>query len=147
MTRDIVISIELLISKREEIGIGEENSYIFAAPTRKSLSHIRGNDALSSVLEKCKELKCPGLIKSTKLRKYVATVSQIINLEKNELEWLAKHMGHDLSIHNQYYRLADSTLELAKVSKLLLAIDEGSASKFAGKSLDSITLEGLLYFH
>ena len=79
---------------------------------------------------------------STKVRKYVATVSQILDLQANESEWLARHMGHDVNVHCQYYRLQDSTLELAKVSKLLLVVDERNAAKFAGKKLDDIALEG-----
>ncbi|XP_060083515.1 uncharacterized protein LOC132562770 [Ylistrum balloti] len=55
-------------------------------------------------------------------------------------------MGHTLSVHRQYYRLQDQTLELAKVSKLLIASDAGQAHKFAGKSLDNIALEDVEYF-
>ncbi|KAJ8315453.1 LOW QUALITY PROTEIN: hypothetical protein KUTeg_007603 [Tegillarca granosa] len=48
----------------------------------------------------------------------------IIDLGPNqEQEWLANHMGHNLSVHKQYYRLQEQTLELAKVSKLLLAVE------------------------
>ncbi|XP_033730878.1 uncharacterized protein LOC117320378 [Pecten maximus] len=50
-------------------------------------------------------------------------------------------MGHTLSVHRQYYRLQEQTLELAKVSKLLIASDAGHAHKYAGKSLDNIALE------
>ena len=142
MTQDIVIAITILIVLRERVGIPPSNPFIFAAPTRNSLSHLRGNDALSITLEECPGLKCPESIKSTKLRKYVATVSQIIHMEGNELEWLAAHLGHNINVHKKYYRLSDSTIELAKVSKLLLAIDEGNGAKFVGKTLDEITLEG-----
>jgi hypothetical protein len=51
-------------------------------------------------------------------------------------------MGHELSVHRQYYRLQDDVIELAKVSRLLIAIEEGKAANFAGRSLDDITLEG-----
>ena len=55
---------------------------------------------------------------------------------------MARHMGHDVNIHKEYYHLQDHTLELAKVSKLLLAFDEGNTGNFAGKKLDDITLKG-----
>ena len=55
--------------------------------------------------------------------------------------WFFFFKGHDINVHKQYYRLADSTIELARVSKLLLAIDDGKAGDFRGKSLDSITLD------
>ena len=99
---------------------------------------------MSAVLTCCHGLKSPSSIKSTNLRKFVATVSQIVDLRENTLDWLAKHMGHDINVHRQYYWLHESTLELAKVSKVLLAVDDGRAGQFAGKNLDEITVKGLL---
>lgn len=52
-------------------------------------------------------------------------------------------MGHTLSVHRKYYRLQEQTLELAKVSKLLIAADCGMIHKYAGKTLDDITLAGI----
>ena len=51
-------------------------------------------------------------------------------------------MGHDVSVHRQYYRFQDSTVELAKVSELFLAVDEGNVGNFSGKKFIEITLEG-----
>ena len=72
----------------------------------------------------------------------MATVWHIIDLNGSELDWLARHMGHDISVHCEYYRLHDSTIELAKVSRLLLAADEGNAFKWLGRNLDQIQLDG-----
>ena len=41
----------------------------------------------------------PEALKSTNLRKHVATSSQLLNLENNELDVLAKFMGHDIRTH------------------------------------------------
>ena len=143
LTKDTKTAIEVLIAKRDDVGVNKDNQFIFAAPTRGSLKFLRGNDWIAGVLKWCQGIKSQDGIKSTKLRKFVATVSQIVDLQENELGWLAKHMGHDINVHRQYYRLHESTLELAKVSKLLLAVDEGKASQFSGKKLDEITVEGL----
>jgi len=67
-------------------------------------------------------------------------VVQIAGLTKGELKWLANHMGHELNIHETVYRLQDSTIELARVSRLLMAVDSGRMQEFAGKSLDQIQL-------
>jgi len=85
-------------------------------------------------------LEKPEAVTSTRLRKYVATVSQILDLQENELDWLARHLGHDIRVHREYYRLHDSTIELAKVGKLLYTVDEGKTTQWAGKSLDEIDL-------
>ena len=36
----------------------------------------------------------------------------------------------------------ESTIEIAKVSKLLIAVDNGQTSKWAGKSLGEISIDG-----
>ena len=50
-------------------------------------------------------------------------------------------MGYDIRIHREYYRLHESTTELAKVSKILAIVDEGSISKWIGKALDQIDVD------
>ena len=53
-------------------------------------------------------------------------------------------MGHDVNIHQDVYRLHDSVIELSKVSRLLMAVDDGNVSKFSGLSLSNINMDGLL---
>ena len=63
----------------------------------------------------------------------------MLDLEDRELDWLARHMGHDIRTHREYYRLQDSTIELAKVSKILSVVDKGqSVLKWVGMPLDKI---------
>ena len=91
------------------------------------------------------ELKSPDVITSISLRKYVATVSQLVDMDENEMRWLAKHLGHDLHIHKEFYRMQESTLDMAVVDSLLVAIDEGRAHKFKGKNLRDISLQGTVW--
>lgn len=51
-------------------------------------------------------------------------------------------LGHNLEVHKEYYRLHDSTIELAKISKLLLAVDAGNGKDLCGKKLEDIYLNG-----
>ena len=60
---------------------------------------------------------------------------------ENELDWLARHLGHNITVHREYYRLHESTIELAKVGKILTTVDEGKTQHWAGKSLDDIDLD------
>ena len=77
------------------------------------------------------------------MRKYAATVAQLVDMDENEMGWLARHMGHDIQVHKEFYRMQESTIELAVVGNLLLAIDEGRAHKFKGRHLRDITLDGM----
>ena len=97
---------------------------------------------MDNVTKRVKNLEMPELIKSTKLRKYIATVAQIASLNENELEWLSGHLGHNMSVHREYYRLHDSAVELSKVSRMLMAVDAGQGKDLTGKTLAEIQLDG-----
>ena len=136
--------LEALVKYRHVVGVSEENVYVFAAPTRSSRKPLRGNDCMRKVIGDIPDLKFPERIRSNELRKYCATVMQIVDLEETQLRWLADHLGHNMDVHREYYRLRESTVELSKVSRLLLAMDEGKSQNFAGKKLSKIKLEGII---
>ena len=139
LSRDIEASIQLLVNVRDSIGVNSSNKYVFAVPTANSLNFLRGSDALRKHA-KLAGLKCPQSVTSTKLRKHIATLSQLINLEERELEMLAGFLGHDPKIHKEFYRLPEDTLQIAKCGKLLMMMDQDRIGEFAGKSLDEIEL-------
>ena len=57
------------------------------------------------------------------------------------MEWLTNHLGHKVDTHTQYYRLHESTVELAKVSRLLMAVDEGKIGEYHGRKLKDIEFD------
>ena len=136
-------TINLLIKTRKVVGVPEENPLIFARPNRQSLDHRRAWDCLLQfAMEGDPPLSNPTNIGSTKLRECIATISQVPSLNEKEVDWLARHLGHDIRVHRDFYRLHESTIEIAKVSKLLLTVDQGETRKFAGKTLAEIELNG-----
>ncbi|XP_026106347.1 uncharacterized protein LOC113078238 [Carassius auratus] len=135
LTKDMLESMDLLNESRSTVGIDEANPYVFAR--LGALTHIRGSDCLRKFSKTC-GAKDPRSLTSTKLRKQIATLSQIMNLKNNELDQLAKFLGHDIRVHREYYRLSENTIQLAKVSKLLLSLEKGSDC-YKGKSLEEIT--------
>ncbi|XP_064628861.1 uncharacterized protein LOC135488255 [Lineus longissimus] len=124
---------------RSIVGVNQANFYIFAA-RHGSLGHLRGTDTLSEHSSKC-GAKHPELIRSTRLRKQVATLSQILNLKDNELDILANFLGHDVRIHRDFYRLPEDSLQVAKVSKILVASEQGTLASYHGKSLDEMDVD------
>ena len=83
-------SIDFLIKTRKDVGV-HDNHYLFPRSSFGSLFPIRSSNSLYSFFRECGATK-PENITSTKLRKHVATVSQILNLEENELETMANFM-------------------------------------------------------
>ncbi|XP_031144240.1 uncharacterized protein LOC116042262 isoform X1 [Sander lucioperca] len=138
LTREMTKSLDFLIEHRmQENDILVTNKYVFARTN--SDSHIRGSDCLRKFANLC-GAKYPETLTSTQLRKHIATLCQIMNLKDHELDQVAKFMGHDIRVHREYYRLTENTLQLAKMSKLLMAIECGTAV-YKGKSLDEIDFE------
>lgn len=129
--------VDVLVSVREVVGVPSNNIYLFARPSLES--HMRSTDCMRKLASDCGAAR-PELITTTKLRKHIATVSQILNLKDNELDVLANFMGHDIRVHREFYRLPENTVQVAKVSKILLAMEKG-ASQYKGKSLDEIDID------
>lgn len=139
LSPDIVDSLTLLISRREQCEVPEENTFLFGRPN--CLTPYRGQDCLRMYANECGAQK-PELLRSTQLRKHVATLSQVLNLKNHELDQVADFLGHDIHVHREFYRLPEATTQLAKISKLLLAMEKGSLKNLQGKSLEEIEIEG-----
>ncbi len=57
---------------------------------------------------------------------------------------LTDFLGHDIRVHRQYYRLPEGTLQLAKISNILMAMERGQlpvVSCLLGKNLDEIQID------
>lgn len=49
----------------------------------------------------------------------------MLNLEHGELEWLSNHLGHTIDVHKEFYRNQEGAVQLGKVAKMLIAVDQG----------------------
>lgn len=64
-------------------------------------------------------------------------------MDDKDLQEVARHMGHELAVHQKFYRLQDDVIELAKISKLLLAVENAKAAQYSGMSLDDLDPNGI----
>ncbi|KAF5899327.1 nucleoporin p54 isoform X1, partial [Clarias magur] len=136
LTERMKESIEILIKCRAEAGVPVENPYLFARPG--VMTNIRGCDCLRKYAKESKA-ENPELLRSTKLRKQVATLCQLLDLSEQELEQVARFMGHDIRVHRDFYRQTDKTFQIAKISKLLFAMEQDTRS-LTGKNLDTLAV-------
>ncbi|TRY65314.1 hypothetical protein DNTS_029582, partial [Danionella cerebrum] len=135
-------SLDFLIKKRTEVGVLDDNPFLFARIG--TLTNIRGCDCLRKFAQESKVSR-PELLRSTKLRKHVATLCQLLDLDNQELEQVARFMGHDIRVHCEYYRQTDKTFQVAKIGKLLFAMEHGAKSLKGQslKTLDSVVFDGV----
>ncbi|CAH0550878.1 unnamed protein product [Brassicogethes aeneus] len=135
-SKDVQEHINIVLSLRQNL-VDENNPYLFGKPDL--LTPITGY----KVLEKYATLsgaKNPTSLTCTKLRKHLATLSQLFSLNETEVDQLATFMGHTLGVHKNSYRLPDDVHQTAKISKLLLLLEGGNLGKYKGKTLDQIDL-------
>jgi len=144
LTPDAVRGIDAIIASREAVGIDPQNLFLFAR-----CSGLNSVDPFAEIrkVAECAGAARPELIRGTKLRKYLATVSQVLDMRPNELSLLCRHMGHSIHVHEDFYRLPSNTLELAKVSKLLMAVEGGDLSELTGKTMNDLNLEDIPNAH
>ncbi|KAK6168062.1 hypothetical protein SNE40_021963 [Patella caerulea] len=140
LTTQMTERISHLLDKRSELEIPAENKFLFPRSSYQSFGHIRGSDAMRKHALLA-EVKNPETMRSTKLRKQVATVAQMLALKENQIELLANYMGHDVRVHREYYQLPDNVLRVTKLSRLFIAMEQGTLQKYQGRSLDELEID------
>ncbi|KAL0967027.1 hypothetical protein UPYG_G00303650 [Umbra pygmaea] len=105
------------------------------------MTHFRGSDCLRGFakLSRCKVSQVTDNYKTGE--KHAATLSTVLNMTDTEMDQLANFLGHDIRIHREFYRLPEKTLQLAKISKVLMALEQGRLAEFHGKNLDEIGID------
>ena len=61
----------------------------------------------------------------------------------SELKMVADHMGHNMNVHADVYRLQSCLLEKTKVARVLIAMEDGYVEKFRGKSIRDIQIDSM----
>ncbi|RZC40217.1 hypothetical protein BDFB_012198, partial [Asbolus verrucosus] len=105
----------------------------------------RGDVVIRKFAKKA-NLEYPKEITSNKIRKQIATVMQILNLNREESEQFAHFMGHTEKTHNEFYKLPQDVYQTAKISKLLILMDKGGGEQYKGKSLNEIDIDPQLEY-
>ncbi|XP_023312184.1 uncharacterized protein LOC111692412 [Anoplophora glabripennis] len=135
-SKDVQNHIKILMSLRADI-TQKPNLYLFGNPSTKN--PIYGYKILRKYAVAC-GAKNPDALTCTRLRKHLATLTQLFHLTENDMEQLSSFMGHTLGVHRSSYRLPDDVYQTAKISKLLLLMEKGEAGQFKGKTLDDINI-------
>ncbi|XP_072545195.1 uncharacterized protein [Salminus brasiliensis] len=135
LTSDMISALMLLIEKRGQCGVCDSNPFVFGQP--KGGKYYRGENALRICAKESGAIN-PEHLASTEFSRHIATLTQVLSLKNQELGKLAKFIGHDISVRKEYYRKPEATARLARICKLILAIEKGSASHVLQESLDDI---------
>lgn len=136
--RDIYKFVNTLLTERSKY-IESSNKYFFANCNLKD-EWINGCYTQNKYSKEC-GAKLPHLIRSSRLRKHIATMMQLMDLRENEISQVALFMGHTEKTHREFYRLPKDVLMIAKVSKILLKLEKGELLNCKNKSMDEIDID------
>ncbi|KAK9873740.1 hypothetical protein WA026_002096 [Henosepilachna vigintioctopunctata] len=134
---DVQNNLKIALKCRNKV-FDQDNIYLFGNP--KTSSTISGYKVLKKHAGRA-GLKNPEAITSTRLRKHLATLSQLFNMTESDIEQLASFMGHTVGVHRGSYRLPNDIFQTAKLSKILLLMEKGDTSKFKGKQIQDIEVD------
>ncbi|KAJ8035278.1 hypothetical protein HOLleu_22449 [Holothuria leucospilota] len=76
--------------------------------------------------------------------RYMATMSQVLNITPQQQRWIVDHVGHTFDVHHIRYRSTMDIILRLDITKLLLVMDSGNIGKFKNKKLEDIQLEDVL---
>ena len=97
------------------------NPYLFGRPNCSM--PITGYQVLDNYA-RMSGTRNPKALTATRLRKHLATITQIFNMSDCDIEQLATFMGHTDRVHRGEYRLPDDVFQTAKICKLLLMMED-----------------------
>ncbi|XP_052085092.1 uncharacterized protein LOC127722235 [Mytilus californianus] len=128
------------LNNRRKAKIKDSKKYLFAT---KGAGAVRSYDSIKKI---CSELSLtsPERITSTALRKYTATLAQVLDLKENQLTWLCNHLGHTKKVHLEHYRQMSGFIERVEISKILLIQDMNLTEKFKGKTLKDVSMKDII---
>ncbi|GLD59403.1 uncharacterized protein AKAME5_001140500 [Lates japonicus] len=139
VTPELLSTITLLVSKREACGVHKGNPFLFARPVAICASFYQGTTCISTFAARC-GAKNPENLRSALLQKHILRIFQILTLTNDELDQLSKLLGRDIQTNREYYRTPEAAVDIAKISELLSAMEDGSLERFEGKSFEEIEI-------
>ncbi|XP_069033055.1 uncharacterized protein [Embiotoca jacksoni] len=139
LTPELLSALTLLVDKREACGVHKDNPYLFGRPLAKCDSFYQGLQCVGTYVTRCGAENQESL-RSTFFRKHTERIFQILSLTDDELERLAKLLRRDIRTDGEYYQTPAATEDIARISALLSAMEDGYLGRFEGKPLEEIEI-------
>ena len=124
---------------RKEARISDDNIFLFPSVSSKR-KHLDASFCLKKFANRC-GADHPERLTATYLRKQVATTSQMLSMDHNDLSNLAKFMGHTDAVHQANYRMPEINIYVTKMSRFLSAATGEDVNLYKGMKIDEIPVE------
>lgn len=113
-------SINLLVENRSKAGIHSENPFLFGSPgfVSDKYKYMQACTLLRQFSSQC-GADVPSDLRSTKLRKHIATYFVNHNIANLDRTKLANHLGHNMGIYQNCYHLMNVAEEICELPQVL----------------------------
>lgn len=129
--------LSIFLAKREEAGVDKKNNFVFSTKSGKNISAA---SALELFSRQCRAER-PTALRSTLLRKSLATFTQLLSMSQTEMTNFATLMGHNYSIHHDFYKIPCELTQITQLNKVLLYANSNKAHEIKGKTLSDINFK------
>ena len=130
-----VAALDMLVSKecRKICEIVGDNEYLFAN-TRASKDHTSACHSLHRIMDK-RQLQHPEKIKSTTNQHRHITIMAWMDLTEQDRESVCARIGHSKAINQTTYQAPPPVIELTRMGRQIVEIDEGNYFECLSKVL------------
>ncbi|XP_044271331.1 uncharacterized protein LOC123015590 [Tribolium madens] len=127
--------LEKFTELRNKAGVSDSNKYLFGIPS--DVMYIDASNVLREFSFKCGATR-PDLLRTTYLRKQVATLAQVLNLNDNQIAQVAALMGHSQKVHEQIYKQDDHLFQVTAWTKFLSIARDEDITSYKGKTFKEV---------
>ncbi|KAM9426035.1 uncharacterized protein KZ484_015772 isoform 2-T2 [Pholidichthys leucotaenia] len=135
---DMVEVLTLLVSWRKYCSVPEESDFVFARPNEST--QYNALESLRLYAKQC-GAQNPKFLWLPRLSNYAACLSQLLNLKNSQMEVVGNFLGCNIDVQREYDETPEATTQLAKILKLLLESEKGTAENLRGKTLKEVDIE------
>ncbi|XP_067211702.1 uncharacterized protein [Linepithema humile] len=141
LTGELRDCIDMILKYKKAAKVSVNNPYLFGLPSivKNKYRYLSACDLLRQYAVEC-GAENPETLRTTELRKHIATICINYNLSENEISSLANFMGHADKIHLVHYRQPVIEKEILEISQYLEAaqgIDQDDNSDDNSDDTDS----------
>lgn len=120
LSNDLFNCVTLILRYRKEANEPKKNPYIFGLPSinKKRYRYLRARLLFRKFARQCDANQATTL-RSTTLRKHIATHCIQLNINDTDISDLATFMGHADKVHREHYRQPQASRDILKISRYL----------------------------
>lgn len=120
LSKKLLSCVKIILQHRRSVGVLDKNPFVFGLPSDSGtiFKYLQSDILLRKFSQEC-GISNHKFMRSTNLRKHMATRSSLLRLKDDQISGIARFMGHQEAIHKKHYVTPVATREIVEVSQIL----------------------------